>query len=202
MITIVDYGMGNLGSMVNMFKYLGTDVCVESEPSKIESAKKLVLPGVGKFDAAMKCIKKNDNLLDLLSYKVCEEKIPILGICLGMQLFTNSSEEGSEKGLGWIPGVVKKFPYNSDHRIPHMGWNDAVVLKKNSLVANISGNSRYYFVHSYYVSLDNDENSLMRTNHGIEFSSGIVKDNIFGLQFHPEKSHKFGMVLLKNFSDL
>ena len=134
MITIVDYGMGNLGSMVNMFKYLGTDVCVESEPSKIESAKKLVLPGVGKFDAAMKCIKKNYNLLDLLSYKVCEEKIPILGICLGMQLFTNSSEEGSEKGLGWIPGVVKKFPYNSDHRIPHMGWNDAVVLKKNSLV--------------------------------------------------------------------
>jgi glutamine amidotransferase len=203
MITIVDYGMGNLGSIQNMFKYLGVEVSIESDVDKIKNASKILLPGVGAFDTAMKKINESD-LKEVLNEKALKEQIPILGICLGMQLLTNSSEEGSLDGLGWIDAKTISFKDKiaKNLKIPHMGWN--IVTKSNDslLTADFDtfDETRFYFVHSYYVKVRDKENSILKTKYGIEFDSAIQKDNIFGAQFHPEKSHKFGMKLFENFA--
>ena len=202
MITIVSYGVGNTGSLRNMFKRLGTDVKIETEPENIKKANKIVLPGVGAFDTAMENINKKTGLVDVLNTKALVEKIPILGICLGMQILANKSEEGKLNGLGWINASVKKFPNNKNLKVPHMGWNYIDIYKKNALTQNLHENSRFYFVHSFYVKTKNRNNSFFKTNYGVEFDSGIQKDNIFGVQFHPEKSHKFGIKILKNFLDI
>lgn len=203
MITIVDYGMGNLGSIFNMFKKIGVQSKITSDKNEIEKATKVLLPGVGSFDAAMSKIKELD-FQSLLNYKALEEKIPILGICLGMQLLTNSSEEGTLPGLGWIPAETLKFKLdaNQNLKIPHMGWNMVQKNRASKLIDNFEEEARFYFVHSYYVKCQNDANSILKTNYGLTFDSAIQKDNIYGAQFHPEKSHKFGMTLLKNFSEI
>ena len=203
MITIFDYGMGNLGSMKNMFKRLGVSASIETEPSGIKDAKKIVLPGVGAFDNAMKNISAKKGLIDILKKKVLFDKMPILGVCLGMQLLTLGSEEGDQPGLGFVPAYTIRLPKQIDIKVPHMGWNYAIPKDySNPLVKNFEKDTRYYFVHSYAVKVEDPKYSLMKTTHGIEFDSAISYGNIYGVQFHPEKSHKFGMQLLKNFSEL
>ena len=202
MIHIIDYGMGNLGSMRNMFKRIGANVTVESDPSVLAHAVKLVLPGVGSFDAAMRRINESSGLRDLLEHKANAEKIPILGVCLGMQLLTNLSEEGELPGLGWIDAKTIRFPKQDSLKVPHMGWNVASPVKKSPLTEEVRKESRYYFVHSFCVHVEDAEHSIMRTDYGLGFDSAIARDNIYGVQFHPEKSHRFGMHILRNFSDL
>lgn len=203
MITIINYGMGNLGSVQNMFKRIGVESQITGELDIIAKADKLLLPGVGAFDAAMEKINEG-GFRQLLNRKVLEEKVPTLGICLGMQLLTNSSEEGKLPGLGWIPAKTVKFAFEngSKLKVPHMGWNRVYEKNASLLIENLSAEPRFYFVHSYYVQAENPSHILTTTIHGVEFSSIIQKENIFGAQFHPEKSHKFGMKLLENFARL
>ncbi len=203
MITIVDYGMGNLGSVFNMFKKIGVEAKVSSNVEEISRAEKLVLPGVGSYDAAMQRITEL-GMIDTLNELANEKKIPVLGICLGMQLLMESSEEGKEKGLGWIKGKALGFNkrISSEYKIPHMGWNDVSIKNANVLTKNFSNEIRFYFVHSYFVKATDEINSMFECKYGLDFDAGVYRDNIFGVQFHPEKSHKYGMQLFKNFSDL
>jgi glutamine amidotransferase len=202
MIVIIDYGIGNLASVLNMFKKIGAkDVCISSDNSIIEKADKLLLPGVGSFDAGMNNLEKS-GLIPILNNKVLIEKTPILGICLGMQLLTQKSEEGIKPGLGWIDGETLKFNFNNNNelKIPHMGWNYVNVKKENPLI-DINEKNRFYFVHSYYVKC-NEEQSISTTQYGFDFTCMVKKENIFGAQFHPEKSLRFGMKFLENFVKL
>jgi glutamine amidotransferase len=201
MIAIVDYGMGNLGSVLNMFKKLGVGAEITSDPDVIYKAPKVLLPGVGAFDSAMQRINEL-GLKEVLDQKALKEKVPTLGICLGMQLLMESSEEGIRPGLGWINGHALNFKgrIQSSFKIPHMGWNIARIQNTCPLTNGYQGEIRFYFVHSYFVMAH--ENTLMKTNYGVEFDSAVVKENIFGAQFHPEKSHKFGMQLFKNFASI
>ncbi|MDA7531539.1 imidazole glycerol phosphate synthase subunit HisH [Akkermansiaceae bacterium] len=210
MITIIDYGMGNLGSIQNMFeKKIKVNCEITSDLDKIKSAEKLLLPGVGAFDKAIQRISK-DGLRDVLDMKVLHERTPILGICLGMQLLTNGSDEGKLPGLGWIDAYTHRFSFEKADKIkvPHMGWNEVHLSQASLLTTGLSDlvtspdKPRFYFVHSYYVKVKNQSNSILRTNYGHEFDSAIQKDNIYGTQFHPEKSHKFGVQLFKNFAEL
>ena len=203
MITIINYGMGNLGSVQNMLKRIGVATKITSNIKEIEQAEKILLPGVGAFDAAIRKIDEY-NLRPVLNYKALEQKVPFLGICLGMQLLTRSSEEGELKGLDLIPAKTIKFNFdpNSNLKIPHMGWNFVKQNNPSKLTEGFTKDYRFYFVHSYKVVCDNNENSILKTDHGGEFDSAIQKDNIFGAQFHPEKSHKYGMHLLTNFSKI
>lgn len=201
MITIVDYGMGNLGSVLNMFKKIGAKAYVTDDLEEIKKAGKLLLPGVGAFDAAMQRI--NDRgLKDVLNEKALDENIPILGICLGMQLLTDGSEEGKMPGLGWIKGKAIRFDFpDNTLKVPHMGWNITKAVRPSPLTKNLQDDARFYFVHSYYVKADSKEDVLMRTEYGFDFDSVIWnRQNIFGAQFHPEKSHKYGMKLFENFA--
>lgn len=202
MITIVDYGMGNLGSVQNMLRYIDVESEITADLGKIAAANKILLPGVGAFDAAMQ--KINDSgLRDVLNKKALEDKVPLLGICLGMQLLTSSSEEGKLAGLGWIPAKTVKFSFDDKAmKVPHMGWNTIKLKKGHPVVAALPDEPKFYFVHSYYVSADNANDVLTTTHYGNDFHSMIQKDNIIGAQFHPEKSHKYGMALLKNFAAL
>lgn len=201
MITIIDYGMGNLGSIQNMFKRINVESEITGEPAKILQASKLLLPGVGAFDAAMERINAS-GLKPILDKKALEEKIPVLGICLGMQLLTNSSEEGQLPGLGWINAKTIKFrfPEGQSLKVPHMGWNRVYTANPSPLTENLPGEPRFYFVHSYYVKAADDKDVLMTTHYGFDFHSVIQHNNIFGAQFHPEKSHMYGMKLLENFA--
>ena len=210
MITIVDYGMGNLGSIYNMFaKKIKVECEITSDPDKIKSAKKLLLPGVGAFDKAMQRISEG-GIRDVLELKVLKEKTPILGICLGMQLLTQGSDEGKLPGLGWIDAYTHSFSFEKMNKlkVPHMGWNEVDLSQESPLTKGLSelvfhpDKPRFYFVHSYYVEVKNQSNSILKTNYGHEFDSAIQKDNIYGAQFHPEKSHKFGVQLFKNFAEL
>jgi imidazole glycerol-phosphate synthase subunit HisH len=202
MITIIDYGMGNLGSVLNMFKKIGVASKITSELEEIKTATRLLLPGVGSFDKAIQKINTS-GIKEVLDQKVLVEETPIMGICLGMQLLTNSSEEGIEKGLGYINASAKKFSFQDNKmKIPHMGWNLVHKSTKSKLTAEFIHESRFYFVHSYYVEVENQENSILKTNYGLEFDSAIQHKNVFGAQFHPEKSHKFGMKLFENFAKI
>lgn len=201
MITIVDYGCGNLGSIKNMLKKSGFDALITSSKEEIQKADKLILPGVGSFDTGIVNIREM-GLFELLNKKITEERIPVLGICLGMQLMTRSSEEGKEKGFGWIDAEVLKFkPGNENLKIPNMGWNEIKIKIENPLLKNNS-DQRFYFVHSYYVKCGNVADVIATADFGIEYDCAFRKENIFGVQFHPEKSHKFGMQLFKNFAEL
>jgi imidazole glycerol-phosphate synthase subunit HisH len=203
MIAIIDYGIGNLASVHNMFKKIGVkDIVVTKDETVISKANKILLPGVGAFDSAMKHLQST-NLIALLNKKVLEEKVPTLGICLGMQMMTKSSEEGTEKGLGWIDATTIKFNLNPalKLKVPHMGWNYVNVSYENPLIDMVSKN-RFYFVHSYYVKCEDEKQSLASCNFGDDFTCMVNKDNIFGAQFHPEKSLKFGMKVLGNFAKI
>lgn len=201
MITIVDYGLGNLGSILNMFKRIGVEAKITSNSKEIAEADKILLPGVGAFDNAMTRINES-GLKEVLNTKAKVDKVPILGICLGMQLLTRGSEEGVLSGLGWIDADTIKFPVIEGLKVPHMGWNLVTPSTPSKLTQSLPEESRFYFVHSYYVKVDKQENSILKANYGIEFDAAIQNDNIYGAQFHPEKSHKFGMQLLKNFSEI
>ena len=200
MITIIDIGMGNLGSISNMLTRLKVKSVISHNPGDIESAEKLILPGVGSFDNAMNSLK-NNNLIPALFKRVMTEKVPILGICLGIQLFSRKSEEGNLPGLGWIDAETVRFNFNENHymKIPHMGWNSVTVKDSESLFQGMNGEIRFYFVHSYYLKCYDESDILSTTSYGFEFVSSIRRDNIYGTQFHPEKSNKFGMQLFQNF---
>lgn len=203
MIVIVDYGIGNLASVFNMFKKIGIkDVVISKDKEVITNATKLLLPGVGAFDAGITNLE-NSGLITILNKKVLEEKIPILGICLGMQLLSKRSEEGIKQGLGWIDAETIKFNLDTSLKlkVPHMGWNYIKVTKENPLI-NSNEKNRFYFVHSYYVKCFDENQSMATSNFGIDFTCMVNKNNIYGAQFHPEKSLKFGMNLLENFSKL
>jgi len=200
-ITIIDYGMGNIGSLENMIKKAGGESIVTSKIKDLEYATKLLLPGVGSFDNGMKNLKSL-GFLEVLNQKVLKDKIPILGICLGMQLFTKSSEEGTLPGLGFIDAKTVKFNFsNNILKIPHMGWN-SIDIKKDSKLFNGAVNPEFYFVHSYHLVCNNNKDVLTKTNYGYDFVSSIEKENIYGVQFHPEKSLKSGLKLIENFIKL
>jgi imidazole glycerol-phosphate synthase subunit HisH len=207
MIAIVDYGMGNIGSIANMIKKVGFQSTVIHTQAEILQADKIILPGVGAFDAAIEKLKEL-NIFDSLNEFALVKKKPVLGICLGMQLLCNQSEEGVQKGFGWIDADVKKFNFehtaNSQKlRIPHIGWN--VVTPTNSnfvLFKDRDEEMRFYFVHSYAAQCNNQAHSMGKTTFGYEYDSVIANNNIMGMQCHPEKSHKYGMKIYKNFCEL
>ncbi len=210
MIVIVDYGMGNLGSILNMLKKIGAQAKISADPAEIAAATKLILPGVGAFDTAMRNLHES-GLRAVLDKQVLEKATPTLGVCLGMQLLTEGSEEGSLPGLGWIAGTTKKFRFDGEGataglKIPHMGWNTILPLKPadagKMLVRGLEDPpARFYFVHSYHVTVTDPADAAAWTHHGYDFVSMVQKGHIMGTQFHPEKSHKFGMQVLRNFSE-
>lgn len=201
MIIVIDYEMGNIGSIINMIKKAGGEAVLSSDLARIETAEKLILPGVGSFDTGMQNLDKL-GLIDVLKRRVIKEKVPILGICVGMQLLSEKSEEGLLPGLGFISGQTVKFKFdniNANLRIPHMGWNTVDIKKESPLFYEMYENPIFYFVHSYHVVCNNANDVLTTTSYGHEFTSSLQRENIFATQFHPEKSHKFGLRLMKNF---
>ncbi len=201
MVIIIDYGLGNLGSIKNMLNKIGVNAEISGDPVVISSATKLILPGVGAFDNGMQNLT-DLKLIEVLNKKVLEDKVPVLGICLAMQLMTRGSEEGNLLGLGWVDAVTIKFNSTDSERkfpIPHMGWEYVKAEKESLLLKEMYDKPRFYFVHSYYVKALRGDDVLISTDYNGEFVSGFEKNNILGVQFHPEKSHKFGMKLFKNF---
>ncbi len=202
MIVVVDYGMGNLGSILNMLKKVGVkDAKVSSDPKDIEQANKLILPGVGAFDTGMQRLRET-GLIGLLNEKVLKAKTPTLGVCLGMQLLTKVSEEGELPGLGWLDAETIRFRFDQKKtglKIPHMGWNTVKVQREGTLFKDMYPEPRFYFVHSFHVVSHNPKDVLATTEYGYDFVSVIQQGHIMAAQFHPEKSHKFGMKLYKNF---
>ncbi len=201
MIVIIDYGMGNLGSIANMLKQIGVQAEVTNDPKRIESAERLILAGVGAFDQGMQ--RLNDlNLIPLMTRKVLENKTPFIGICLGMQLLSRRSEEGQLPGLGWLDAETLRFNFDGSPtrlRIPHMGWNEIQIQKPHALLNDLGEEPRFYFVHGYYVNCLDKDVVLASTDYGLPFHSILGKGNILGTQFHPEKSHRYGRKILENF---
>lgn len=203
MIAIVHYGMGNPGSIRNMLAKSGAEGVITSDPEVISRADKLILPGVGAFDHAMERIKAM-GLLDVLNVQAVVNKKPVLGICLGMQLLCRKSEEGILPGLGWLDAEVVRFKFDGPGalRVPHMGWNGITPAKESPLFAGMHPEPRFYFVHSYHVKCYDPSDVLAVTEYGISFTSMVQRGNIMGTQFHPEKSHKYGLKLLQNFAGM
>lgn len=203
MIAIIDYGLGNINAIYTVYKNLNIPVTVASNPSDLENSEKFILPGVGAFDYAMDKLDKS-GMRDTLNDLIQNKKKDILGICVGMQMLTKYSEEGDRPGLGWLDAEVKKINQNMDYElsIPHMGWNNIIPKKENPLLAGLYNSSYFYFLHSYYFEAYDDTNIVSTTKYGNHFVSTINKENIYGVQFHPEKSHQSGIQLLKNFSEL
>lgn len=202
MIVVVDYGLGNLGSISNMFRKIGVSAQPSGDPSRVAAAERFVLPGVGAFDAGMSSLRAS-GLIPILEERVLRDGAPLLGICLGLQLLTRSSEEGSERGLGWLAARTVRFRFSSeDHRglkVPHMGWN-RVTAERGDAWPSLLGEPRFYFVHSYHVDCDNGSDVMATTTYGYRFPVAIRHGNIVGVQFHPEKSHRYGMAVLRDFA--
>ena len=201
MITIIDFGMGNVGSIKRKLHLLGSNSIVTSDFEKIRSSSKLILPGVGHFGSAVNELKKR-GLWEVLNKEVLVNKKPILGICLGMQLMAKHSEEGNESGFGWFDAEVVRFNVKDTlrYKVPHMGWNQVALKKSSPLFENIDLGQGFYFVHSYHLKCNDQSDILNETVYEYPFVSAIQKDNIYGVQFHPEKSHEAGEQLLRNFS--
>jgi imidazole glycerol-phosphate synthase subunit HisH len=202
MLVIVDYGIGNLTSIQKMLKKGGVNSLISGDPEELNRATKILLPGMGHFDNCMKKIRSS-GLVAIIEKKIFSDKVPLLGICVGLQMLMEKSEEGQEKGFGWIKGETVRFDPSRmkvSQKIPNMGWLD-VLAKKESPIWHDLEHARFYFAHSFYVEPKNPQDILLKANYGYDFTVGIECDNIVGVQFHPEKSHRFGMQLLKNFSN-
>lgn len=198
-ITIINCGLGNLSSISNMLTHLNIPSIIADDPHTIQNAKKLILPGVGAFDTAIKNLKAN-GIWDMLNYAVIENKIPILGLCLGMQMMTKGSEEGQQPGFGWVNAVTKKFPSQKQYRIPHIGWSEVKPTRLKDFFKVYNDELKFYFAHSYFVECFEAHDIVATTAYGTQFTSMFQKDNMIGVQFHPEKSHHYGMAFLDYFA--
>ena len=204
MITIIDYGVGNINAFVNVYKRLNLPVKVAKTAADLENAQKLILPGVGHFDYAMKKLNES-GMRTTLDHLVLQQKIPVMGICVGMQMMANYSDEGTMEGLKWIDASVKKFDETKIHhvtRLPHMGWNDVKPIGNNKLFHGLEEDAIFYFLHSYYFECNQSTDVMAVSDYGIEFASAAHHENKYGIQFHPEKSHHYGEILLHNFAKL
>ena len=201
-VAIVDLGLGNIGAVVNMLRRAGGTDCLVSDPNELNQYSKVLLPGVGSFDAGI-------SKLDLAGFRsalhdYASSGRALLGICLGMQLLADDSEEGRMPGLGLVPGTVKRFSFEQERalKVPHMGWSQVSHSKSHPLIMGLDDSARFYFVHSYYFKCEDEQDELLSTQYGVNFSSGVQRNNVMGVQFHPEKSHRYGMQLIKNFVEL
>jgi glutamine amidotransferase len=204
MITIVDYGVGNIMAFANTYKRLDIPHVVATSAEQLRDATRIILPGVGSFDHAMQRLESS-GMRQVLDDLVLNKKVPVLGICVGMQMLAESSEEGTEAGLGWIKGKVRKFDvtkFTQTTHLPHMGWNNVRPNPDQALFKDLDNNSLFYFLHSYYFECHQEENVLAQSQYGFNFSCAVGTNNVFGVQFHPEKSHHFGATLLKNFAEI
>lgn len=204
MITIIDYGSGNIKAIANIYEKLNVKYTIATKPEQVIGAEKIFLPGVGAFDET---ISKLDStgFREILDLEVLQNKVPIIGICVGMQILAESSEEGTLRGLGYIKGKVKKIDIASlkhKPKLPHLGWNTIAINKENVLLNNIDPDLGFYFLHSYYFECEDENDILTTTSYGKEFASSVVHENVYGIQFHPEKSHQNGITLLHNFAKL
>ncbi|HEA54255.1 imidazole glycerol phosphate synthase subunit HisH [Marinobacter antarcticus] len=199
MIAIIDYDIGNINAIANMLLRIGVRSNITAREDDIEKAEKIILPGNGSFDACMKNLR-NSGLIPVLEEKALKQKVPVLGVCVGAQMLGNGSEEGVENGLGWLNIDVLRFPEIPGLRVPHMGWNEVSNRDlQNPMCASMEPKSRFYFVHSYYMAPRNPSDILLTAHYGIDFAAGVARGNIAGVQFHPEKSHRFGKQLLSAF---
>ncbi len=204
MITLVNYGLGNIQAFANIYKRLNIPLKIATLPEDLAGAEKIVLPGVGSFDWAMTRLNES-GLRELLDRLVLGDNCPVLGICVGMQMMAKKSEEGDESGLGWIDGDVRRFDetsFTQQTHLPHMGWNDVVPKNGDSLFRNLDSGARFYFLHSFYFLPTRDDDVLATTDYNGTFTSSVCSRNVFGVQFHPEKSHHWGIQLLKNFAEM
>lgn len=204
MIGIIDYGLGNVKAFANVYKILNIPTVIVRQPGELKNVSKAILPGVGAFDYAMKKFE-DSGLKPLLEEIVLAHHVPVLGICVGMQMLARSSEEGALPGLGWIDGEVKRFNSSSSRhsmRVPHMGWNNVKPIKLNSLLQGLDFDARFYFLHSYYFQSHRSEDVIAVTDYCGEFDCAVNSGNVYGVQFHPEKSHQWGIRLLENFAKL
>lgn len=204
MITIINYGVGNIRAFTNIYKKLNIPVKVAVSVDDLNDVSKLILPGVGAFDHAMEQLEQS-GMRQRLDELVVQNKVPVVGICVGMQMLAHSSDEGKLSGLGWIDASVKKFDgskINYSTHLPHMGWNDVKPVKENDLLIGLEKEAKFYFLHSYYFHCNDVQDTIATTDYGIEFSCAVNKENIYGVQFHPEKSHQYGIQLLNNFANL
>jgi glutamine amidotransferase len=204
MISIIDYGLGNLKALANIYKRLNIDVEFVKTVEQLKSAEKIILPGVGAFDHAMGQLNRS-GMREKLDELVLIKKVPVIGICVGMQMLAKRSDEGKLEGLSWIDADIIKFDLNlinQKPKLPHMGWNDVNPIGNNPLFHNLDTNSIFYFLHSYYFSCNNPNDEIAKSDYGLDFTCAVNHNNIFGVQFHPEKSHQYGIQLLKNFANL
>jgi glutamine amidotransferase len=200
MITVIDYDIGNLAAIVNMFKRIGYECEITSDKEKVMNATRLILPGNGAFDACIRALRQS-GLVPILEEKVMQQKTPLLGICVGAQMLGGKSEEGHEEGLGWLDMSVKRFPYSANMKIPHMGWSEVKCQPHcPTFLSQLDNDARFYFVHSFYMEPRNSQDILLMANYGIDFAAAVGRENILGVQFHPEKSHRFGKQLLEQFA--
>lgn len=202
MIKIIDYGLGNIHAFANTYKKLNIPCSIASTANDLETASKIILPGVGSFDYAMDKLN-NSGMRNCLDEQVTVRKKPVLGICVGMQMMASNSDEGTAQGLGWIDASVKKFDANSNSSmlLPHMGWNDITPIGNSDLFSEIES-PKFYFLHSYYFCPNRPDDTLATTEYFGKFTSAVSSNNIYGVQFHPEKSHHWGTQLLKNFAEI
>lgn len=203
MIKIIDYGLGNIRAILNVYKTLNVPAALAKTPDELRDATQLILPGVGAFDDAMELLDRS-GMRSTLDELVLERNVPVLGICVGMQMLVDASDEGRRAGLGWIPGRVHAFATlrQPDLMVPHLGWNDVRVPRPNPLLAGLDTDARFYFLHSYYVTVDQPEHVAAECQYGVDFACAINAGHIYGAQFHPEKSHSFGARLLSNVATL
>lgn len=203
MIAIIDYGLGNVKAFANVYYKLNIPATIVKNADDLKKATKVILPGVGAFDHALRLLDKS-GIRSLLDELVLHRHVPVLGVCVGMQMLANASEEGSLPGLGWINGEVKRFHSSVNHplRVPHMGWNNINPIIKDGLLRGLDSDSLFYFLHSYYFHCKHNQDIIAVTEYGEQFACAVNSGNIFGVQFHPEKSHQGGIRLLKNFAEL